>query len=242
MTEDNVLLARVERAIKAFPPAIRNKFLARVLTPKPEDGGTLRQVAPRELAKRILYPEPIVAPAPAATTVRAPKQPVKRESIKDKLLRTGGTRLPALSQAVNAESPHNAERLIELVLERADTVILQAAENGETLVHLTPGAASGKHWIPGPGRGTSGSAAYHRYKDKYVKLGYKTMVPLYVDERACANEELWLSRKDFCRRVENALHRHFGKHVLYRGSEGGKEPSYSNTTHFYVYLAIKCTE
>lgn len=244
---DTLLVARVERLIKALPPAIRSKFLPRAIPTKAGDA-PLGKVAPHDLALRVLYPDeagskgPAAAAGAASSKSSAPATAVaeKQESIKDKLLRTGGTRLTALSHAVSGESPHDDGKLIEFVLQRVDAVLAQSAKQGETLVQITPGAASGKHWAPTGSLGTNGSAAYSRFKNKYNKLGFTTLVPLYFDERPCKSKEMWLSRKDFNGAVEKAVHRHLSKHQLYKGSEGGSEPGYSNSTHFYVYLAIKC--
>jgi hypothetical protein len=170
------------------------------------------------------------APASAATAE-------KQESIKEELLRTGGTLLTEISAAVSAESVHSGDVLIQHVIARAEAVLKKVDK--DSLTAITPGSASGKYWVPAGGRGTSGSAAYSRYKTKYHRLGYKTLVPLYYDERPCANEDIWLKRKDVAGAIEKALHRHFKSDALYSGSEGGKEPAYSSTTRFYVYLAIK---
>lgn len=251
---ENILLARVERLLKAFPPAVRSRFLPRVLEQLPGDDVPFGKMDPRALATRILFPSAPVATNKAdepkktttAVTTKAaagatPAPSVDKaavpESIKAKLLRTGGARLTALSQAVSAETVHTTEKIVELVLKRVDALLAKAGE--EALECVTPGAASGKYWAPGGTRGTAGSAAYARYKNKYNRLGYKTLIPLYFDERACKSEDVWLRRKDLARDIEKAVHRHLAKHPLYRGNEGGGEPGYSNTTHFYVYLAIK---
>lgn len=237
MTEvDNVLVARVERLLKALPPAVRRDRLPRVLGRREEGEPTWDKVPVREVALHLLYP-PVAAAAPAPAAAAAPK-----ESIKAKLLRVGGTRLTALSAAISAETPHSGEDLERLVIQRATAVLEQAAAGGETILLLTPGFASGKHWAPVGRLGTNGSAAYSRYKGKYLKKGFKPPIPLFYDERPCASKAVWDQRKDVAVAIEKALHRHFAGDARYRGAEGGSEPTHSNTTHFYVYLALKCTE
>jgi hypothetical protein len=246
---DPVLVQRIERFIKALPPAVRRNFLPRVLQRR-ADEPHWEKMAPRDIALRLLYPAPqtgargadcvpAVAAAAAAPPPAAAAAPA--ESIKSKLLRTGGERLTTLSAAVSAEAPHTGEDLHRLVIQRACVVLEQAAQNGEVVELITPGFASGTHWAPVGRAGTAGSAAYSRYKNKYNKRNYKTLIPLFYDERPCTSKQIWQQRKDAAGAVEKALHRHFADNAHYRGSEGGGEPAYSNTTHFYVYLAIKCT-
>lgn len=245
---DPVLVERIERFVKALPPAVRRNFLPRVLERR-ADEPRWEQMAPRDIALRLLYPAPqtgargadrapavAAAAAPPAAAAAAPA-----ESIKSKLLRTGGERLTTLSAAVSAEAPHTGDDLHRLVIQRACAVLEQAAQKGEVVELLTPGFASGKHWAPVGSAGTAGSAAYSRYKNKYNKRNYKTLIPLFYDERPCTSKQIWEQRKDAAGAVEKALHRHFADDARHRGKEGGGEPAFSKTTHFYVYLAIKCT-
>jgi hypothetical protein len=243
---DPVLVERIERFVKALPPAVRRNFLPRVLQRR-ADEPLWEKMAPRDIALRLLYPAgarggdraPAVAAAATAPAAAAAAAPA--ESIKSKLLRTGGERLTTLSAAISAEAPHTGDDLHRLVIQRACVVLEQAAQNGEAIQFITPGFASGKHWAPVGRAGTAGSAAYSRYKNKYNKRNYKTLIPLFYDERPCTSKQIWEQSKDAAGAVEKALHRHFADDARHRGKEGGGEPAYSNTTHFYVYLAIKCT-
>lgn len=244
MTEaDTVFVDRVARFIKALPPGVRAKFLPRVLAHQTGEPAW-EKMSPRDIALRLLHPA-LAAPAGVAerapALAAAPQAAAPAESIKVKLLRTGGDRLTMLSAAVSAEAPHTGDELHKLVIRRACTVLEQAAQKGEVVELFMPGFASGKHWAPVGTTGTAGSAAYSRYKTKYNRLGYKTLIPLFYDERPCSSKSIWQQRKDSALALEKALHRHFSDVKGYRGTEGGAEPAFSASTHFYIYLAIKCT-
>jgi hypothetical protein len=91
---DSVLVARIERFIKALPPAVRRNFLPRVLERR-DDDPLWEKMAPRAIALRLLYaPQAAARGANRAPAVVAAAAPA--ESIRQKLLRTGGERLTAL--------------------------------------------------------------------------------------------------------------------------------------------------
>lgn len=180
----------------------------------------------------------VIAASLLFDAVLAPPVPVERRSVKKSLM--ADKRVLMTATAVNAESKGTREEKLARVLERAQQVLL---DSGAALTLFTPGFASGKHWAPIGRQPTTGSAAYSRHNCKYHALGYKTLVPVYIDERPVVGEPLWQERKAFALEVEKHLHQHLRNdaalRAFYDGREGGAEPAYSPTTHFYVYVAIK---
>lgn len=259
---------RVALLMQNFPPWARERILTRIL---PGSKAELCSATAADLANQLLYGEikkkkktekgeapaaaaaAAVASKPSAKTKKSgvknaaaaaaapsPPPPSQKRPVKKALLH-GDPRLTATSLAVNAASPHTGEKLIELVLARADAVLADSRAAGERLAAITPGFASGKHWSPTGGKNTTGSAAYSRFNKKYYALNYKTLVPLYVDERQSSGEDNWNQHKDAALAIEKRLHRHLKSAYpdLFIACEGGSEPGYSSTTRFYVYLALK---
>ena len=168
-----------------------------------------------------------------------PPLPIVRRSVKQALL--ADARTAETSAAVNAGAAKlTLDEKKSRVLERALRIL---AASGTSLAAMTPGFASGKYWLPGAGRPTSGSAAYSRYNVKYYALGHQTLVPLYIDERDVTSREIWQQRKQEALEIEKHLHTALSQHAVhgrfYEGQEGGAEPKYSATTHFFVYLAVR---
>jgi hypothetical protein len=167
-----------------------------------------------------------------------PPTPIERRSVKKSLM--NDQRLLMMAAAVSAETKGTREEKLARVLERTVQVLL---DSGRNLALFTPGFASGKHWAPAGRLPTTGSAAYSRFNCKYYALGYKTLVPVFIDERPVVGETLWQERKAFALEVEKHLHQQFKSldkfNEKYDGREGGAEPTYSPTTRFYVYVAIK---
>lgn len=224
-------------AADTVPVDVARKRITTLLDVLPEEALTkaLARVTNHDFSKSTSAE--IVAILLTRVDLAAPAPVVKR-SVKAALL--ADARTLATAAAVHADANLTLDEKKARVLAHA-LHVLEAS--GGKLVKVTPGFASGKHWAPEGKLPTSGSAVYSRFNVKYFALGYQALVPLYVDERAVASKAIWQQRKTEALEIEKHLHTVLEAHEQYKtryeGQEGGAEPAYSATTHFYVYLAIK---
>ena len=217
----NLAITRMQALIKELDPAVWEKALKK-LSQRDFSKSSKQQVALSFLFEPT-FDQPLPAPIPS-TTQRA----VFAALVAD-------PRVKQTAQAVQANVNRNKDETKKLVLELA----LETIEKTPGVKLLTPGMSSNKMWVP-TARQTGHSAAYCRYRDKYMKLGYQTLILLYKDERPCDSDAILAQRLAEINEIENHLHislkEKHGK--LYQGKMGGAQTGQLNK-FFYVYLAVK---
>lgn len=229
---------RIAQLLTAMTPDLRKAAL-KTMSDEDFEGKSIAYITTALLSTK--------TPAPAAVAEKEPEPeeddekevvvaPAGKRPVKQLLLADPRTAMTAAAvQATTITLEEKQERALARVLQ-----VLKEAD--KPLAKITPGFASGKHWLPTKGLPTSGSAAYSRFNTKYCAQGYTTLVPIYIDERPVTGSSIWQERKDVAVAIEKFLHRSLAESAdykaLYIAREGGSEPAFSATTHFYVYLAL----
>jgi hypothetical protein len=98
----------------------------------------------------------------------------------------------------------------------------------------TPGRVTGKNWKQG---------ARVRWRLRYSKWEFTTIILLYADETPNLNEDDWHNHRKRHNDIEEKLHLWMKKEhtSLYKKADKhGDDANYDPSLHFYIYLAAKC--